>query len=192
MLGTWLEGRSMNGSTVWLIVIAIGAVVVAVGNIQYSRVREAEVQQELARQALRILTPELSRNGEILAEFHRAISRSDIPFDTFETTAWTTVSGSELIRGLVDETLPQWLRAYHLIHRANENHVRIVDLTIGVTSALGNSRKIRDVLVRQVLDILHELEPILSDLKASPTVAPFVSPRTLPVPGPAQGGNPAP
>ena len=57
-------------STLWLVVIVSGAVLgaglVALGNIKYTTVREAETKQELARQALLLITPETARNKEHL------------------------------------------------------------------------------------------------------------------------------
>jgi hypothetical protein len=93
----------MVNSTFWLIMIAVGAVVVAVANIQYTRVREDELRQELAKQALSLLRPELLRNQKTLDDFRKNIPQSAIPFRSFDTTAWKTVAGSSMLLGLPEE-----------------------------------------------------------------------------------------
>lgn len=52
----------MLNSYVWIILIVIGAAIVAVANIQYQRTREPEQMIERAQQAMEILRPELEFN----------------------------------------------------------------------------------------------------------------------------------
>lgn len=157
----------MVNSAFWLIIIAVGAVLVAIGNIQYTRVREVETKQELAGQALAILSPEIVRNKEIMQAYRQDIPRNVIPLQRFDTTAWQTVSGSELLRGLVDEKLSQWLRIYHLMNAANSLHVQLMELSVGVASALGSSNATKAVVKTEILRLMNELEPLLNDLDTS-------------------------
>ena len=159
----------MNGSTAWLVVIALGAVLVAVGNIQYTRVREIETKLDLAKQALNILNPEVGRNQGILEEFRRTIPKGLIPLHPFDTTAWRTVSGSSLLLGLVDDRLPEWLRAYHLMNRVNELHAQLLELSIGVGSVIHGNSNDKAALKSAIVDQVNELEPLLVGLGVSNT-----------------------
>jgi len=151
----------MLNSTFWVIVLAIGAVIVAIANIQYNRVREVESKREMATQALSILKPELERNQKTLISIRDIIPKNQIPLEAFETAAWQTVSKGELLLGLDDELLPNLMQAYNLINRANGMHSRILEMSIGVTSALSGNEANKVLLKNNLLAVLGELEPLL-------------------------------
>ncbi len=154
----------MINSTFWVIVIAVGALVVAIANIQYNRARESENKKEMAVQALLILKPEIERNLKVMIEMQKAIPKSQVPLEAFDTAAWQTVSNGELLLGLGDSFLPNMMRIYNLMNRANSLHSRILEMSIGVTSALSGTSATRVQLQNSLLAILGDLEPILRDV----------------------------
>ncbi len=50
----------------WVIVIVLGGVLAAIGNIQYARTREAEQNHILASEARAVLLPEIEKNLMLL------------------------------------------------------------------------------------------------------------------------------
>jgi len=154
----------MINSTFWVIVIAVGALLVAIGNIQYNRARESESKKEMAAQAVLILRPELDRNLKILVQMQKDIPKSQIPVEAFDTAAWQTVSHGGLVLGLDDNLLPNMMKIYNLMNRANALHFRILEMSIGVTSTISGTSAIRVQLQTNLLGILSELEPILRDV----------------------------
>lgn len=154
----------MINSTCWVIVIAFGALLVAIGNIQYNRARESENKKEMASQAVLILRPELDRNLKILSEMQKNIPKNQIPVEAFDTAAWQTVSNGELVLGLDDILLPNMMKIYNLLNRANTIHFRIVETYIGVASSLSNIPAVRVELQNSLLAILSELEPVLREV----------------------------
>lgn len=154
----------MFNSTFWVIVIVVGASLVAIGNIQYSRARESEAKKERAEQAVLILRPELERNVKLLHQMKEGIPKNEIPIEAFDTAAWQTISNGELLLGLGENLLPNMMKIYNLMNRANALHFRIVEMSIGVTSTISGTSAVRVKLNNNLLAILSELEPILGDV----------------------------
>lgn len=165
----------MINSTFWMIVIAVGAVVVAIGNIQYIRARESENKKELARQALLILKPELERNQKTLIKMREIIPKNQVPLEAFDTAAWQTVSNGELLLGLGRELLPNLMQVYNLINRVNGMHSRLLEMSIGVTSTLSGIESDKALLKSNLLAVLGELEPILQKVVTQINASPDVS-----------------
>ena len=152
----------MATSSYWIILIAAGAILVAIGNIQYNRVREIENKAAMAQEALLLLRPELQNNQTQLSHMRDAISKKNITLETFDTTAWQTVSNSELLLGLSNGRLPNLMRAYYLMNRANNLHSRILEMSIGVASALGGTGETKNLFIKTLSNVLEELQPILN------------------------------
>ena len=130
----------------WIIAIAIGAVIVAVANIQYNRSREAENKKAMASQALVLLKPELQRNQEHLPERLEDVYTQVDPNPPFEITAWQTVSGSQLVTGIDSEILTKLLEVYYQMTNANDLHSRYIDIVTGFENNLPSANKTKPLL----------------------------------------------
>lgn len=80
-----------------------------------------------------------------------------------------TVSGSELLQGLVGKDLSRWLAAYHMMNEINDLQARMLDLSVGAASSLTSSENNRGVIRNEINDILKVLEPLLKALSNSPS-----------------------
>jgi len=136
----------MANSTIWIIAIAIGAVIVAVANIQYNRSREAENRNSMASQALLLLKPELQRNQDYLPERLTDVYTHIDPTPPFEITAWNTVSGSQLVTGIKSEVLTKLLEVYYQMTNANSLHSRYMDIVTGFENSLPSAQKTKPLL----------------------------------------------
>jgi hypothetical protein len=121
----------------------------------------------MARQALALLQPELGRNYSLLSKIRATTGENKIPFETFDTTAWQTVAGSDLLLGLNNGELPQIMRAYYLMNRANALHSQILEMSIGVASALQSAGETKQLLLKNLSMLLQELQPIIESLLES-------------------------
>lgn len=162
----------MINSTFWVIVIAVGALVVAIANIQYNRARESENKKEMATQALLVLKPELERNQKTLIKMREIIPKNQVPLEAFDTAAWQTVSNGELLLGLGNELLQNLMQVYNLMNRVNGMHSRLVEMSIGVTSALSGNETNKALLKSNLLAVLGELEPILEKVVTQKNASP--------------------
>ena len=151
-------------STFWMVLIAVGALVVAVANIQYNSAREAENRKAKSDQAKALLHPELERNQALLGRMRTAIESGDVPTEPFDTTAWKTISGSELVLGLPNENLANLLEVYRLLNQANDLLARVLESTVGIMSALGNSAQTRQLFLRQLSSVIDRLDSQLKPL----------------------------
>ena len=157
----------MATSSMWVLVIIVGASLVTIGNIQYNRAREVEKTQTMAEQAFLLLRPEIQNNLSLLTRMRTAIQKKEITLEEFDSTAWQTVSNSELLLGLGTGQLPQIMRMYYLTNLANTLHSRILEMSIGVTSALTRAGKTKELLLNNLLSVLNELEPIFTSFSNS-------------------------
>jgi len=114
-----------------------------------------------------LLQPELERNSQLLAEMLKALESSGITVDAFDTTAWQTVSRSDLLLGLPDSDLSQVMQAYYLMNRANNLHAKFLETTVGVASALQGSGQTRQLLLASLRGVLTELQPLLRSATSS-------------------------
>ena len=99
----------MLPSTLWIIMIAVGAVLVAISNINYNRAREAENKELKATQARALLYNEVQRNYQILYRLDAAVAKKTLPVETFDITAWKPY------RPVIcywDYLIPNWLSGY--------------------------------------------------------------------------------
>jgi hypothetical protein len=151
-------------STVWMLLIAVGAFVVAIANIQYNRTREAENKRTKALQVKALLRPELERNQELLTKMRTALDGGQVPVQPFDTTAWKTISGSDLLLGLPDQKVAHLMQVYRLLNRANDLQTHVLESTVGVMSALGNSDKTRQLFLQELVSVTKQLEQSLKRL----------------------------
>ncbi len=141
-----------------MVLIAVGALVVAVANIQYNNARDAENRRAKSIQAKALLHPELERNQELLGRMRIGIQSGNIPIEPFDTTAWKTISGSELVLGLPNENLAHLMEVYRLLNQANDLQVRVLESTVGIMSALGNSAQTRQLFLSQLSSVIDRLD----------------------------------
>lgn len=154
----------MFNSSVWIFLIAVGAGVMAVANIQYQRARESEQMVARAQQAMEILRPELEYNLKTANDFKTLIPKGTITLPTFDTSAWATVSRGDLLRGLSTSHLPRLMHAYRLINQANSVHGRILEMNLGIASTLSGKDKLEEFLMKDLGHIADELQPELNAL----------------------------
>ncbi len=158
----------MMSSWFWVFIIVLGGAFVVVGNIQYARTREAEQKQILAREARAVLLPEIKKNLELLDTTDSLLlNQKTIPFETFTTSAWETMSAGGLLQGMKSAEISQVTGAYQLIYKANETHERIMQLSVGVASALGNAAKHKEQLMENLKVLLRDLKTALLEIEAS-------------------------
>ena len=147
--------------------IVLGGALVVIANLQYNRAKEIEGRRAIAAEARSVLQPEIERNYKLLTKMKGLTEKRQLPVEEFDTTAWQTVSQADLLLGLGVVQVGKVMRAYDLMSRANRLHERIMDLSIGLGSALSNAQKAKDILMSNLSSILVELEPRLKDLAES-------------------------
>lgn len=162
----------MAHSTIWMIVSIAGGALVTFGSWRYgvnvkleSKV-EAEQESQRHRQLLaekvfELLSPEVADNLALIDKNLMYASRGHVPMDKFRSTAWQTVSGSELILNLASDDLQHFLGIYHALAEVNELHGRIAELEQGVASALSGSAKTRGALLTQYVEKLGRFKGML-------------------------------
>ncbi len=154
----------MINSSGWIVIILIGAVLVTAGNIQYNRAREAETKTLMAKQTMELLTPEIQRNYNYLKKI---FSNKELSFtieSPFEVSAWQTVSSSDLLLGLDSKKLSTLIQVYYLMNRANTLHKKYINLTVGIESALSDSKKIKELISGHLINLFNELHPLVESL----------------------------
>ncbi len=99
-------------SSLWFAAIVGGAILVAIGNIQYQRARESEIQQALASEARAVLAPEVRGNLELVGTVEGQLAATQVPIARLQSSAWQTVSAGELVRGFRGTDLAKVAAAY--------------------------------------------------------------------------------
>jgi hypothetical protein len=154
----------MIPSHVWILVIVAGALLFAVANIFYPLARDSENKASKATQVRQLLQGELQRNQAILGQMEQTIATGTLPLRTFETTAWQTVSASDLLLGLPNEELATLLQSYELMNRANSLHAKALDTMVGVASALSGSETVRATYLNELSAVLTQLKTLMGPL----------------------------
>ena len=126
-------------STIWLAVIIACAAILAAANVFMSRAIAAEDKAKKAKRAWVILSPELSQNYMFILNQKEFLDKGACPSQRYFTSAWKTVAGSEMIIGLRDSLITELLAVYELMIQANDIMDRILEGTIGISSALKNA-----------------------------------------------------
>lgn len=118
---------NVPASTWWIVLIAVGAAVVAISNIQYNRARDAENKKAKAVQVRQLLKKELEHNAQLIHQMRDSLKHHSAPVEAFDTTAWQTISEADLLLGLPNDDLANLLQAYRLLNRANDLHAKIME-----------------------------------------------------------------
>jgi len=155
----------MSSSNFWLFIIIVCAAVLAMANIKMSRSIASEEKTEKAKHALAILKPELIQNHMFILNYKRLLDNGIGTSGRYFTTAWKTVSGSEMIMGLQNSLITELLTVYELMIRANDIMDRILEGSIGISSALKNApdnvKRLVEALSLINEDILKRLGSLL-------------------------------
>jgi hypothetical protein len=148
----------------WGVLIAVGAILVAYGNINFNLARDRERAQAASEKALSMLKVECNNNLNRLTEMRQAFSNGRFMVDGFETTAWSTVSSGGLLIQLDQETLGKVAEVYYLLELSNQHQSRLLDLTYGAASALSSAGQLRQEHIDFIKHTLDKVEPKLSDI----------------------------
>jgi hypothetical protein len=148
-------------SSVWIIIIIIGAAIVALGNIQYNLASEREKGETASVKALSMLASESGRNMTKLHQMQTVLPKSEVTIEGFETAAWSVVSSSGLLVQTDTKTLEEITEAYSSIELANKYHDQIVEMSMGVASAIGGVEQSRAKYIALLGQTLSGLEPKL-------------------------------
>jgi hypothetical protein len=151
-------------STWWIVLIALGAVLVAVGNINYNLARDREKSELASKKALSMLTAESRRNLERIQQMREAMKSGQIRIEGFEATAWSVVASGGLLVQMEPQTLEDITGIYYLIELAGKYHSHILDMATGVLSALGGVEHTRAQYLELLKGTLDQLEPKLKNL----------------------------
>jgi hypothetical protein len=151
-------------STMWAVLIGIGAILVAIGNINFNLARDRERAQAASEKALSMLKIECGNNLNRIGEMRQAFANSQFTVDGFETTAWTTVSSGGLLVQVEQETLGKLAEVYYLLELSNRHQSRLLDLTFGAASALSSAPQLRQQHIGFITNAIDKVEPKLSDV----------------------------
>ena len=156
--------RRVPTSWIMVVLIGLGAIIVALGNIGYQKTSAAENLTSKANQARALLQPELARNLHKLAEAESAFANGRAWIGRFYTTAWKTIASGGLLFGLPDSELAALLQVYRLLNEANENLIRLEDHVMGVPGALTGSDNLVEFCRQEARASLAGLRHALSTL----------------------------
>jgi hypothetical protein len=148
-------------STVWILLIAAGATLVAIGNIQYNLARDREKGVAASQKALSMLTEESARNLESIDQMQKVLKTNQVRIQGFETAAWNVVSSSGLLTQVDREALEEIIGVYHLVELANKYHAQIIDMSMGLASVIGGVEDSRKKYIGLLSQTLEELTPKL-------------------------------
>lgn len=94
----------------------------------------------------------------------KALLPTATTIEGFETDAWTVVSSSGLLIQTDAKALEEITEAYAMIQRANKYHDQIVEMSIGVASAIGGVGESRAKYLHLLDQTITELEPRLKTI----------------------------
>jgi hypothetical protein len=97
-------------------------VVAVAANTFYPGVKEAEKKAALGKNAVAILSPELTSNRELLDEDKRIINNGWSSFDVFDVSAWEAISRGGLLLGLDSDYVNKILNIYKFIYKSNSHN----------------------------------------------------------------------
>jgi len=152
----------------WIVLIAIGAVFVAIGNINFNLARDREKAASASEKALSMLKAESGRNLERIQQMRQAMGTGQVRIEGFESTAWNVVSAGGLLVQVEPKTLEDITGTYYLIELAGKYHSQLLDMTAGILSVLGGVEQTRTKYKALLAEVLDRLEPKLRTLVGSP------------------------
>lgn len=141
---------------------AIGTSLAAFGNVKYAQARESEKGIAARAQAREILRAEARENLGLLKTFTTTIKHKNIPNRKLSIAGWEAVSKSALVLSMEPTEIKTYLEAYREIAQWNEYHGQIMDLTVGVSSALMSAATNRAALNTLWLGVSEDLEARLA------------------------------
>ena len=154
-------------STMWVLLIGLGAILVAVGNINFNLARDRERAQTAGEKATSMLKTECTNNLKHIAEKRQAFANNQTPVEDLETTtAWNIVSSGGLLVQVEQETLGKLAESYYLIDFSNKQQSKLLELSVGIGSALQGAPQLRQQQITFITNALDKLEPRLSELVA--------------------------
>jgi hypothetical protein len=127
------------------------------------RKREEERQQRLAIEARAVLGPELRANLAAVTQIRSLLQPTGVPLARFQTSAWQTVAGSELVRGVTGKEVAILAAVYERAISVNDMLGTLTELNVGVSSALGGSLQTRKVYADALKEDLLMLEAALKN-----------------------------
>ena len=132
--------------------------------------REQQRASRLTTEARAVLMPELTRNSQLAKEIEDGLATGAVPLARFHTSAWDAVSGAEFVNAFQGQELARLVSVYELTKRANGSLDRLVEYTVGVASAMGNSKNAREAFRKDLGLTLERLRPELTEaVKAGTT-----------------------
>jgi len=159
---------SWVSSSFLLFVILISGAFAVGANIWYQAAKAREAKADLASNAKAILLPEVKRNGDLISSMQAALTKGQVPLEKFDVTAWETISKGGLLLGLDPAETNKFLNAYRLAYQANDLSAQILDLTVGVRSALSSANQTKSLYLNSLKITLEELQAAFSELGVKP------------------------
>jgi hypothetical protein len=148
----------------WSVLIAIGAILVAVGNINYNSTRDRERALAAGAKAMSMIKTECTNNLKQVAAMRQAIANGQMTIDEFQTAAWSIVSSGSLLVQVDQETIGSVAEIYYLIGLANKEQAQMLELTFGIAGSLSNAPQLLQQHIGYLKSDLDRLEPKLAAL----------------------------
>jgi hypothetical protein len=158
-------------STVLFWIIVVAGVVAVAANTFYPGVKEAEKKAALGKNAVAILSPELTSNRELLDEDKRIINNGWSSFDFFDVSAWEAISRGGLLLGLDSDYVNKILNIYKFIYKSNSIINVITEHTSGTSSSLTNSIDTVNTYKQKLSIVLEKLNAAFGELDKRPNSA---------------------
>lgn len=156
----------MFNSTFWIVVIVIGASIVAIGNIQFGLTRDREKSIAASGKAFSMLAEESRRNVSRVENMQKALSPTSIPIEGLETAAWNVMSQGGLLTQLETRTLQEITSAYYEVELANRYRAQLMELTVGIGAAMDRAPVVRQQYSELLKATLADLAPKLKAIAA--------------------------
>ncbi|MBC9875968.1 hypothetical protein G8O24_01230 [Bradyrhizobium sp. INPA01-394B] len=153
-------------STLWLVMIAAGAMLVAVGNLNFNIARDREREQAAGLRAVEMLQTELVNNDGRIKELRELLKQRQVTTEPLEFAAWNVVTGAGLLARLDHKKMTQLADAYYNLNLIEQYRSQIVERSIGVASALQQTPAIKEQLMANLGAAIDKLEPKLKELTA--------------------------
>ena len=98
--------------------------------------------------------------------------------EQFDVTAWETTSKGGLLLGLEPAEITKFLQVYRLVYQANDLSAQLVDLVMGIRSALQSAGQSKELYLGKLRATLAEIQTAFSELGAAPAAPVSVAPET--------------
>jgi hypothetical protein len=151
-------------STLWLVIILVGAVLVAAGNLNFNIARDRERETAASEKAFSLLQVEIKNNLRRVAQLRTALNEGKVSQEPLETAAWTIVSNGGLLTRLDQTKMINLVEVYYLLNLAENYRNQMVDRAIGIQSALMESPKVMAQFQASLMKTLDSVEPKLTEI----------------------------